>query len=219
MALNKNMSVKQIKDFLQHELLMQLENDVKPIISVKLESGFFGIPKQLMTFVDFLGALHRGITVEKDKNGNNIKILNKTSKAKLYIQKVLGEIDELYEQNGHTMYEMYRHGLIHLYQPKDLRKGKRRLSWISYKGPRNSAAITIKTDGGDFPHTVSHLKIAPHPLAKDLDLLPISVNCLYEDVYSSVEVFLKKIEKYKKYQTRWRGAVNFLLRPKKYNYH
>ncbi len=206
------MSVNQIKKFLRKEVVRQFETDIKPILSLdKEEGGYFGATKQLMSFVDFLGAMYCGVTFVLDR-GRRKRVLSRTEKAEKYIQKILKDAHPLYKENGKLMYKMYRHGLVHLYQPKELlQKNKRILSWAPYKG-RRTDYIKLKSSLGTVDLKVPHLQIVPHP-NETRDLLPISIACLYEDVLNSIEIFIKKIEKYKKYQLRWNRAVNFLLKP------
>lgn len=109
--------------------------DILPIVNLnKPEGGYLGVPRSILSYVDYLGALYcgyKGETIGKDKRRN----IATTTKAKKFIKDIFGEIYEPYRKYGEIMYEMYRHGTVHLYRPNTLvnRNGKT-LEWLAYKG-------------------------------------------------------------------------------------
>lgn len=125
MALTKNMGVRQIKSFLENELKEQILLEIAPLLYIGQETGgYFGVTRQVLCLVNFLGALYCGYTPEERKQKQDV---GPSSKALQFIENVLGDIDPAYKSlEGKYFYEMYRHGLVHLYQPKSLklRNGK-----------------------------------------------------------------------------------------------
>jgi len=159
---------------------------------------------------DFLGALYCGY----DGKGKIAKPQN----AIKFIKDVLGnKIDPLYEQNGKLAYEIYRHGLVHLYQPKEIKqKNGRILKWLPYKGPRQRANIVIEYDGRiSVALNARHLEILTHPKDEKFDYLPVSITCLYKDLLTAIDIFYKLLEEDKsgKLLRNWQSSVNAIVEP------
>src|SRR6185437_301987 len=141
MALDKNMSYSQMKRFLSEELKEQILLEVSPILHLGQEQGgYFGVTRHILCFVDFLGALYSGYKTENLKEKEDVAM---TRKAVRFITEVMKNVDEYYEVNGFRFYDMYRHRLVHLYQPKVFlqKSNGRQLQWLVYKGPRESATV------------------------------------------------------------------------------
>jgi hypothetical protein len=109
---------------------------------------------------------------------------------------------------------MYRHGLVHLYQPKAIkRKTGRVLSWALYKGQRESHPEEFATQGGKFTiPNARHLDIVVDPRNKNEDLLTISITCLYKDLLTIIDRFYKNIEENKNDELKkWREIANAIM--------
>ena len=135
MALNKDMKLWDMKRFLHEELKEQILLEIAPILHVGIpQGGYFGVTRQILCLVEFLGTLYCGY--DKKRDGKDIA---QTWKAEKFIKEVMGkDFDKNYEANGELMYTMYRHGLVHLYQPKTLKlKDGTELRWMAYKGGRD----------------------------------------------------------------------------------
>lgn len=137
MPLKKDMNKDEICEYLEEDLKKSIFNDVKPIIQPhEKEGGYFGVSRLVLCYVDYLGALYIGYNGETDRSGR--KKISTVNKAKSYIKHVLSKVDPLYESYGDLLYEMYRHGTVHLYQPKTFinKDTKETLSWLTHKGSR-----------------------------------------------------------------------------------
>ena len=178
MPLAKDMDISKICEYLEYDLKKSIINDVKPIIQPnQQDGGYFGVPRLVLCYVDYLGALYEGYHGETDRTGR--KVIAKSKHAKNFIKDVLGKVDPLYEKYGDFLYEMYRHGTVHIYQPKTFinSQTKETLSWVTYKGSRN--ADTQKY--GEVYH------MQPKKMDNTTQwILPISITCLFDDLVASI---------------------------------
>lgn len=219
MALQNNMELFQIKSFLEDEVKEQIFLEIAPILYIgQSVGGYFGVTRQILCFVDFLGALYCGYS-EKEKKEDIKKykrvLISKTEKVEKFIIEFLGtEIDSKYSEHGKVFYQMYRHGLVHLYQPKTIKqKNGRILKWAIYKGGRECHPEGFDTQGGKFTiPNARHLDIVVDPRDKKDDLMTISITCLYKDLLTAIDKFYSKIEKNGNNEIgKWRETANAIL--------
>jgi len=164
MALTRNMSLRKIKSFLENELKEQIFLEIAPILHIGQDTGgYFGVTRQVLCLVNFLGALYCGYSPEEKKENQDI---GPSSKALEFIEDILGNIDPAYKsKEGKYLYEMYRHGLVHLYQPKTLKfKNGRLLKWMIYKGGREPHTEVFNIENKKYTiQNVKHLGIVGNP--------------------------------------------------------
>lgn len=217
MALTKNMGVRQIKSFLENELKEQIFLEIAPILYIGQETGgYFGVTRQVLCLVNFLGALYCGFTPEERKQKQDV---GPSSKALQFIENVLGDIDPAYKSlEGKYFYEMYRHGLVHLYQPKSLKlRSGRKVNWMIYKGDRESHTEVINIAGKRHTvQNVKHLGILNNPFNSGSNYLAISITCLYKDLLTSIDNFYERIKKNKDLLKNWRQTANAISKPVDY---
>lgn len=211
MSLISNMSLPQMKTFLNEELKEQILLEISPIIYIgQNPGGYFGVSRQILCLIDFLGALYVGYDEKKDKKYQNskgkIRDISRSDQAIKFIQEVMGEkIDPYYKTNGEIIYKMYRHGLIHLYQPKSfLQKNGRKLSWVAYKGPRENTSLVI---GEKKFVSVRHAGRITD-LDDNCEYLAISINCLYYDLIQSIDIYINLLEQDKSLQEKFVTTAN-----------
>ena len=115
---------------------------------------------------------------------------------------------------------MYRHGLVHLYQPKTLKqKNGREVIWAIYKGPRQRAIIQFKADKGEYIiNNVRHLDIVSNPALSNSDILTISITCLYKDLLTVIDKFNLAIEKDASLVKNWQSASNAIIEAEEIEY-
>lgn len=215
MALTKDMNLEQIKSFLEEELKEQILLDIAPILYIGQKvGGYFGVTRQILCLVDFLGALYRGYD---GKRKNKRMVISETWKAKELIKGVFGDIDPKYRENGEVLYDMYRHGLVHLYQPRAIKQENgRKLEWVIYKGPRERAAIKF---GERVIQNVRHLGVTVNPSDKKTDLLTISITCLYKDLLTAIDRYYVLLENDKsgKLLKNWKAVANAIAEAEDYS--
>lgn len=176
-------------DRIINDLVVSIKTDVYPIIQPTTpEGGYFGVPRMVFCYINFLGLLFVGWNGNKDKHGNK-KDFATTEQAKQFIRKVLSQVDELYGINGDLLYDMYRHGTVHIYSPQKLKSREfpnRTIEWLVYKGDREqwdyyeNKAVKFR-----------HLQIIDWE--KDRFILPVSTVILYRDLVTSIDLYRKMI--------------------------
>ncbi|MBI4064838.1 hypothetical protein HY409_00505 [Candidatus Gottesmanbacteria bacterium] len=212
MALHKDMKLWEMRQFLQEEVKEQILLEIAPILHVGIaQGGYFGVTRQILCLVDFLGALYSGYNGEVDKKTER-KLISKGEKAIKFIEEIMGENDPNYKTNGKYLYLMYRHGLVHLYQPKEIElKDGKKLSWLAYKGPREGTNVLEVQN-------VKHMGISQSPQDPNTKYLTISIISLYYDLITAIDLFTKKLELEKDLQNKWISTANAISEPEKEEY-
>jgi len=197
------MTSAQIRKYLINDLKVSLANDVKPTVRPRsMEGGYFSVPRLVLSYVDFLGALYNGY------NGKIVRgrrILARASYAKRFLKEVFGRIDVNYRIYGDLLWEVYRNGTVHLYEPMKLSNRGQVIGWMVYKGARRKL-LPI----GQKPRYVVHL--VPFKMGK-FWVQPVSITCLYKDLIRAVEEYSKMIGRSSKLRVNFRQAANALKIP------
>ncbi len=211
MAIDKNMSLARMKSFLGEELKEQILLEIAPILHIgQDQGGYFGASRQILCFIDFLGTLYSGYDEKLDKKFKNskgkIREISTSDQSIKFIKEVMGEkIDPYYKLNGEVLYKMYRHGLVHLYQPKSfLQQDGRALFWLAYKGLRENATVRI---GQIEVSGIRHVGKISGPDDKS-EYLAISINSLYYDLIQAIDLYLVMLEQDKSLQAKLVSAAN-----------
>ncbi len=218
MAINENMELWQIKRFLEEEVKEQIFLEIAPILYIGQETGgYFGVTRHILCFIDFLAALYCGYN-GKEKYSNGVRKIATSENTLLFMKELMGkEIDPFYSANGKYLYVMYRHGLVHLYQPRTIKlENGRTLKWAAYKGARERTTISFRSDNEEITiPNIRHLGIAESPLDKNSDYLTISITCLYKDLLTSIDIFYKQLEQDKKnvLLRKWITTSNAIVKP------
>lgn len=196
-----------------NDLKISAKTDIFPIINAnKPEGGYFGVPRSVLSYVDFLGALYGGYggeTIGKTKRRN----IATTRKAKTFLKDIFGEIYEPYREFGEIMYEMYRHGTVHLYRPNTLINEKGDiLEWLTYKsGDKGERAGFTKYESKVIyvHHTI------PQRFAYGRHIFPVSINLLYDDLLSAIDLYFDKLKKDKDLVKKYSEVIDALALPEK----
>ena len=212
MALNNNMSLEHMRSFLNEELKEQILLEIAPILHIgQSQGGYFGPSRQILCLVEFLGALYHGYDEKEDGNflsgRSKSRTISKEDYPIEFLKNIFGKrIDINYELNGEKLFKMYRHGLVHLYQPKSfVQPNNRGLTWIAYKGPRVDAHVLVGNTG--VPG-ITHMTIIRHPEENNCDCLAISVNCLYYDLIHSIDIYMEMLEQDRDLQHKFMLTAN-----------
>jgi hypothetical protein len=157
-----------------------VETDIRPLLIMQ---GAFGIPRQFFPHIEYLS----GLVFGPAPDGKN---LGTTAHAERFLREFMKRVDPMYEIQARILLAMWRHGVIHTYQPKVLENGwtKRCLGWLSYQGERKNQDIEL-LPGKKM--TVSHL--TPH-VGSTLDHFPVANNCLVEDLERVLELIASDLE-------------------------
>ncbi len=215
MALKRNMTRNEMVQFINNELIPQAKTEIQTWIwPEKKTGGYFVVSRQIMCMVDFFGAVYSGYPLNERKVDKDGQIANAT-KAKKFITKFFQPSTTYNTDIVDKLYSMYRNGLVHLYQPKVLKFGKKgKLQWGLYRGSRNQTAVTFGSDKGNVTfHNIQHLQIIPNKL-NQINFLIICIDSLYEDFEKAILAYRDKLNNTKSLQRNWRTAVNAICKPR-----
>lgn len=215
MALQREMKLQQMLDFLNEELLPQTKQEIEGLIHpTKKTGGYFVVTRQILCMTDFLGAVYSGYPrKERVEDLRQRKERISTGKKAQKFIKAFFEPKNTYKKSTvETLYQMYRHGLVHLYQPRILKYKNGSLNWFIYKGNRHQDRIIVNEK--ITVTNVDHLKIIQLQKGSKQYFLAICIDSLFEDFSNSIEKYKKKLQFSKQLQTNWRTAVNAICTPK-----
>ncbi len=206
------MTKEEIGNFLDKELLPQAKQEIENWIRPKKkQGGYFVCTRQTLCMVDFLGVVYWGHPKAKYEKGKN---LAREEKALKFITTFFKPKLTYGNDKSKILYNMYRHGLVHLYQPKFLKLSNGSiLKWFFYRGNRQMKSMSVNTnDGKKSFKNVEHLKIIW--VEPGRGYLPICVDALYSDFVEAVLGYKKRLAGSATLQRKWRIAVNAILKPK-----
>ena len=180
-------------EYLQFHVQKSVCTDVFPLTWPEFgESGYFAVPRLVLAYADFLGCLYTGN--RKGKNGQPLT----SQSAVLFIRRCFGDVASAYRRRGGLLYEMYRHGTVHIYEPKVVETAKgAKLAWLVGK--------TIGALG-----TVGH-----HHMWKRRRHLAVSQDRLADDLLLAIEVYIHKLSSRGRYLARFNRAWTDIHAPEK----
>jgi hypothetical protein len=220
--LRKSMSHEEIVAHLHHEVADTARFETGRLISVDAGLSdqppgwaFFGAVRAVLCDVDYVGALYCGF------QGKDRWRLATSAKAVRYLREVFSSAtgNPCYRDYGELIYNIYRHGTVHLRAPKRLRNtsaSSELLSW-TLLGPRSGEGPGKTTPGR---YTFQHLQA--WRVEPNLTTIPVSVQALYEDFLASVEHFADLIraeagQSGVDLRDRWRSVADILSEPEDTN--
>lgn len=218
-ALRKvGMTKQEIADYLRTEMKTIVEDDIKPCLLIGVpRGGYFSVPRLVLSCVDYLGALYCGWRTD-EVFGDGRPNFTATRKAVKYLEDVFGEVFPEYRIRGRLLWEIYRHGTVHLNQPKALQNGARTISWYIFKGNWKERMIVGNVPTGigtSVLMPVSHLVPMPMTRLPNDWILPICTTCLYEDLLVSLDVYADMIQKETTptLESNFKSAVDEMVKP------
>lgn len=108
-------TIEQAREYLVQDFSKTLKRTIYLYLDTKIEKdirdGFFEPVLLFFCWCDYLGALYTGNT----KDGTS------TKRSKAFMHDILGEVNERYKNEGVTddLMKLYRHGLVHFFQPEN----------------------------------------------------------------------------------------------------
>jgi hypothetical protein len=172
-------------------------NDVQPLLNTR-GGAPHAVAREVFCYADYLGRLYTGLNE------------NVGERFRQFLCGVLGLIDEGYRTHAGQLYEMYRNGTVHEFDPKTLTDGKRDLAWLEYGGDR-SAAITLP--GHAEAIAVTHLKALRFDGDAQHWHLPVSGPCLVDDLIAATQQMAELVN-----PTKWNEAARSLNSKKQVTY-
>ena len=180
-------------------------DDLAPLLSLPGHAPHT-VSREFSCYVDHLGALYAG-TSNVDCGPDNLAPVG--LRFKKYLREILKGVDSHYSKYADVIYKMYRNGPVHNFEPKRLRNKKgQTITWLEYYGTRR---FTVLLEGKDT--SVRHLQPVASPDVPNKYYLPVSTNCLLQDLLSSIDLYKDGLEKPDELATKWNEAVAVLDAP------
>jgi hypothetical protein len=172
--------------------------DVQPLLSLPGHAPF-AVCREALSYVDHLGHLYSGRGQVGDR-------------SREYLRKVMAIVDVNYATRCGEIYQMFRCGTVHEFEPKVLenRQGDL-LLWLCYHGKRIDA---VDVDGarGAVTHLTPIRSSTPNRY-----YLPVSTTCLVEDLVASIEAFVQGGPENERI-TAWNRAARELSTPEAFEF-
>jgi hypothetical protein len=149
-----------------------VERDLRRLLAD--QGAPFAICREVVSSIDHLGHLYTGSS-------------QPGVRFRAFMDQVLGEVDQNYRRRAGEVYQMYRCGTVHEFEPKVLenRRGQT-LAWLCYQGNRVGQRVE---PAGIGPLTVTHLEPEVHVAGRSF-WLPVSTNCLIDDLVAAIDRFI-----------------------------
>jgi hypothetical protein len=167
--------------------------DIRPLLDLPGNAPF-AICREVLSYVDHLGHLYCG----KGQVGD---------RSREFMRQILAKVDPNYGRRAADIYQMFRCGTIHEFQPKVLEnKAGELLVWECYAGLR---ADSFEEEG----RRVQVVHLVPYETSRPgIIRLPVSTRCLIDDLMISMELFEKAGPENERL-TAWNRAARELASP------
>lgn len=161
----------------------------------------FAICREVVASIDHLGHLYTG----SSQCGPRFRS---------FLDQVLGEVDPNYRRRAGEIYQMYRCGTVHEFEPKVLENKKgQTLAWLCFQGSRAGHKINPPEIG---QLTVTHLEPVAHVGGRSF-WLPVSTNCLLDDLVAAIDRFFAAGPEDERV-TAWNRAARELAAPEPFEF-
>ncbi|MGF1614793.1 MAG: hypothetical protein ACFCVA_13035 [Gammaproteobacteria bacterium] len=172
--------------------------DIRPLLDVPGHAPF-AICRETLSYIDHLGHLYSGRGQVADR-------------SREFMKQVMAKVDSNYGKRAAELYQMFRCGPVHEFEPKVLENKKGELlAWFCYLGPR---VDSFEVNGSRI--SVVHLEPVASGAAGRF-WLPVSTKCLIEDLMCSMEVFEKTGPENERV-TAWNRGARDLNIPEPYDF-
>lgn len=172
--------------------------DIRPLLDLPGHAPF-AICREVLSYVDHLGHLYSGRGQVRDR-------------SREFMKQIMAKNDPNYGKRAAELYQMFRCGPVHEFEPKVLKNKKGELlKWFCYAGPRQDSC---ELDGKCI--SVVHLELVAFA-ASDRFWLPVSTRCLIDDLMCSIEVFERAGPENERI-TAWNQAARDLTTPEPYDF-
>ncbi len=161
-----------VTSHLEKEFRAAIQNDLIALVEFHKGGvgGFHSIPREVFCYIDYISAIRYGS--------------NSTTNAIRFIEDYMGKSNTRYRYFGRLLYEMWRHGTVHEFDPKRLRHSNNRYS-IGWQTNNDSA----KRERG------YHLECFKVHESKDTFLLNVNLFELVENFFDSVSLLIDDLKR------------------------
>lgn len=161
-----------VVEYLEKDFLAAINNDL--IAVLKLHEGgiggFHSVPREVFCYLDYISAIRYGE--------------NSTTNAIRFIEKYLGNKNIRYKHYGKLLYEMWRHGTVHEFDPKRLK----------HSSKKYSVGWQTNNDSGK-EERACHLECFKVFGKSDTFLLNVNLFQLVDDFVGSVQALISELKK------------------------
>lgn len=172
--------------------------DIRPLLDLPGHAPF-AICREVLSYVDHLGHLYSGRGQVGDRSREFMKL-------------IMAKTDPNYGKRAAELYQMFRCGPVHEFEPKVLENKKGELlTWFCYAGLRMDS---FEIEGQKI--SVVHLEPVA-TTASNCFWLPVSTRCLIDDLMCSIEVFEEAGPENERI-TAWNRAARDLATPEPHNF-
>jgi hypothetical protein len=200
------MTAVEMADYLRNDLFVSVENDVRPCLNIGGPAGgYFAVPRLVLGYVDYLGALYNGYTGRTNRFGR--RVFADGNYARRFLRDIFGPIDPNYNTHADLLWEIFRNGTIHLYEPLRLQNPStgRTIGWFCHKGDRSGPPGSATS----MPHLIPFQ--VPH--TTNFWMQPISIVCLYDDLRAAIQSYASLILTDSTVEQRFRQTADALQTP------
>lgn len=164
--------------YLENDFLAAINNDLMAVLQFHDGGigGFHSVPREVFCYIDYIAA----IRYSKNSSTNAIR----------FIETYLGRKNVRYKHYGKLLYEMWRHGTVHEFDPKRLKHSSKKHS-IGWQTNNNSRK----------QERACHLECFKVFGESDKFLLNINLFELADDFASSVRTLITELKKSKNIRT------------------
>ncbi len=174
--------------------------DIRPLLDVPGHAPF-AICREVLSYIDHLGHLYSG------RGQGQVG-----ERSRDFMKHVMAKVDPNYGKRAPELYQMFRCGPVHEFEPKILENKKGELlTWFCYVGLRVDSP-----EVGGSRVCVVHLEPVASGTAGRF-WLPVSTKCLVEDLLCSIEVFERAGPENERV-TAWNRAARDLNFPEPYDF-
>ncbi len=176
-----------------------VEGDLRPLLAD--HGAPFAICREVVSSIDHLGHLYTGSS-------------HCGVRFRAFMENVLGDVDPNYRRRAGEVYQVYRCGTVHEFEPKVLenRRGQM-LAWLCYRGKRVGEQIRMDWCG---EITVTHLEPVAYVAGRTFGL-PVSTICLLDDMVAAIDRFILAGPEDKRVMA-WNRAARDLTAPEPFDF-
>jgi hypothetical protein len=164
--------------YLENGFLAAINNDLIAVLKFHEGGigGFHSVPREVFCYIDYISAIRYG----ENSSANAIR----------FIEKYLGSANVRYKHYGKLLFEMWRHGTVHEFDPKRLK----------HSNKKYSVGWQTNNDSGK-EERACHLECFKVYGKIDIFLLNVNLFQLVDDFVQAVHVFISELKKSTKIRT------------------
>jgi hypothetical protein len=178
-----------VVNYLEGDFLAAITNDLTAVVKFHDGGigGFHSVPREVFCYIDYISAIRYGA--------------NSSANAIQFIEKYLGTTNPRYKHYGKLLYEMWRHGTVHEFDPKRLKhsNGKYSVGWQT------------NNDSGK-EERACHLECFKVYGKSETFVLNVNLFQLVDDFVRGVHEFISELKKAKKRRIECQNNYNEISR-------